>query len=267
VAGGDARRLPGGAVRLPNDPVASDTDRQSLSGRELVTVARYIGQSGDSERTRPFLLRLARLVNGPGETLLLAHLAVELKRPDIALVIARRATESGVTLFDASFPVVDIGTTGSIERALALAVTRQESAFNAGAVSSSGALGLMQLMPGTARDVAGKLGVPFIQDKLTHDPTYNVQLGTQYLADMLQRFGGSYELALAAYNAGPGRVARWMESIGDPRAGKIDMVDWIEMIPFRETRNYVQRIMEGVGVYRDRLNGPFQTLQPAMGRS
>ena len=262
-----ARRLPGGAVRLPNDPVASDTDRQSLSGRELVTVARYIGQSGDSERTRPFLLRLARLVNGPGETLLLAHLAVELKRPDIALAIARRATQSGVNLFDASFPVVDIGTTGSIERALALAVTRQESAFNAGAVSSSGALGLMQLMPGTARDVAGKLGVPFIQDKLTHDPAYNVQLGTQYLADMLQRFGGSYELALAAYNAGPGRVARWMESIGDPRAGKIDMVDWIEMIPFRETRNYVQRIMEGVGVYRDRLNGPFQTLQPAMGRS
>ena len=266
-----ARKLPGGAVRLPNDPVASDTDRQALSSRELVTVARYIGQasdkSGDSERTRPFLLRLARLVTGPGETLLLANLAVELKRPDIALVVARRATESGVNLFDASFPVVDIGTTGSIERALALAVTRQESAFNAGAVSSSGALGLMQLMPGTARDVAGKIGVPFIQDKLTHDPGYNVQLGTQYLADMLQRFGGSYELALAAYNAGPGRVARWMESIGDPRAGKIDMVDWIEMIPFRETRNYVQRIMEGVGVYRDRLNGPFQTLQPAMGRS
>ena len=118
--------------------------------------------------------------------------------------MARRATENGVVLFDTAFPVVDLGATGSIERALALAVSRQESSFNAAAVSPSGALGLMQLLPGTARDVAGRLGVPFIQDKLTRDPAYNVQLGSQYLAEMLQRFGGSYELALAAYNAGPG---------------------------------------------------------------
>jgi soluble lytic murein transglycosylase len=262
-----ARKLPGGAARLPTDPVASQTDLQALSGRELVTVARYIGQSGYSERTRPFLLKLAQAVRGPGETLLLANLAVELKRPDVALTIARHATASGVTLFDTSFPVVDLGATGSIERALALAVTRQESAFNSAAVSPSGALGLMQLMPGTARDVAGRLGLPFVQSKLTADPAYNVALGSQYLAEMLQRFGGSYELALAAYNAGPNRVARWLQTIGDPRGGKIDMVDWIEMIPLRETRNYVQRIMESVGVYRDRLSGSFKMLEPAMGRS
>ena len=262
-----ARKLPGSAARLPNDPVASAADRQALGGRELVTMARYLGQAGDFERSRPFLLRLARMVTTPGETALLAQLAVELKRPDVALTVARRATENGVVLFDTAFPVVDLGTTGSIERALALAVSRQESSFNAAAVSPSGALGLMQLLPGTARDVAGRLGVPFIQDKLTRDPGYNVQLGSQYLAEMLQRFGGSYELALAAYNAGPGRVARWLETVGDPRAGKIDMVDWIEMIPFRETRNYVQRIMEGVVVYRDRLNGPFRTMPPALGRS
>jgi soluble lytic murein transglycosylase len=262
-----ARKLPGGANRLPSDPEASDADRTALASSELVTVARYIGQAGDYERTRPFILRLARLVKGPGETLLLTQLAVELHRPDLGVAIARRASDSGVNLFDSSFPVVDLGATGSIERALALAVTRQESAFNSGAVSPSGALGLMQLMPGTARDVAGRLGMPFIQDKLTREPSYNVALGSQYLAEMLQRFGGSYELALAAYNAGPGRVTRWLESIGDPRGGKIDMVDWIEMIPFRETRNYVQRIMEGVVVYRDRLNGPFKMLTPAMGRS
>ncbi|TMJ32336.1 MAG: lytic transglycosylase domain-containing protein [Alphaproteobacteria bacterium] len=262
-----ARKLPGGSRQLPSDPVTSDADRQALAGRELVTVARYIGQSGDSERTRPFLLRLARLVTGPGETLLLAHLASELKRPDVALTIALRATNSGVTLFDASFPVVDLGTTGSIERALALALTRQESGFNAAAVSSSGALGLMQLLPATAREVAGKMSVPFVQDKLTSDPQYNVALGSQYLAQMLGRFGGSYEIALAAYNAGPSRVAGWLGTMGDPRAGKIDMVDWIEMIPFRETRNYVQSIMAGVGVYRDRLNGSFRLQAPAMGRS
>lgn len=262
-----ARKLPGTAAQLPSDPVASAADRQALGGRELVTVARYLGQAGDYDRARPFLLRLTRMVTAPGETALLAQLAVELKRPDVALTIARRGAVNGVTLFDASFPVVDLGATGSIERALALALTRQESSFNAAAVSTSGALGLMQLLPGTARDVAGRVGVPFIQEKLTRDPAYNVQLGTKYLAEMLQKFGGSYELAAAGYNAGPNRVARWLETIGDPRAGKIDMVDWIEMIPFRETRDYVQRIMEGVTVYRDRLNGPFKTVPPALGRS
>ena len=262
-----ARKLPGGAARMPGDPAVSDADRLALGGREMLTVARWLAQAGASERTQPFLLKLARMVNGAGETQLLAQLATELKRPDIAVAIARRATDSGITLFDASFPVIDLGNTGSIERALALAITRQESAFYSGAISPSGALGLMQLMPATAREVAGKTGVPFIQTRLTSDPAYNVSLGTQYLGDMLAKFGGSYELALAAYNAGPGRVSRWLDSIGDPRAGKIDMVDWIEMIPVRETRNYVQRIMEGVGVYRDRLNGPFRTLAPAMGRS
>ena len=262
-----ARKLPGGAARLPSDPVASDSDRQALSGRELVTVARYLGQGGDADRARLFLLQLARMVTTPGETALLAQLAVELKRPDVALTIARRGAVNGVVLIDAAFPVVDLGATGSIERALALALTRQESSFNAAAVSSSGALGLMQLLPGTARDVAGRVGVPFIQEKLTRDPAYNVQLGSQYLAEMLQKFGGSYELAAAGYNAGPNRVAGWLKTIGDPRAGKIDMVDWIEMIPFSETRNYVQRIMEGVGVYRDRLNGPFRTVPVATGRS
>ena len=262
-----ARKLPQTAARLPTDPVASDADRQSLGGRELATMARYLGQAGDYERTRPFLLRLARMVTAPGETALLGQLAVELRRPDVALTVARRAAETGVVLFDTAFPVVDLGSTGAVERALALALTRQESSFNAAAVSSSGALGLMQLLPSTARDVATKLAVPFIQDKLTRDPAYNVQLGSQYLTDMLRRFGGSYELALAAYNAGPNRVARWLETMGDPRNGKIDMVDWIEMIPFRETRNYVQRIMGDVIVYRDRLNGPFRTVPPAVGRS
>ena len=263
-----ARKLPGApAARLPADPVPSAADRQALDGRELATAARVLGQAGDNDRARLFLLRLATQVTAPGETALLAQLAVELKRPDVGLTVARRAATNGVTLFDASFPMVDLGNTGSLERALALALTRQESSFNAAAVSSSNALGLMQLLPATARDVAGRLGVPFIQEKLTRDPAYNVQLGSQYMADMLQRFGGSYEIALAAYNAGPNRVARLLDSMGDPRTAKIDMVDWIELFPLRETRNYVQRIMEGVVVYRSRLNGPFQTVPPAVGRS
>ena len=152
-----ARKLPAARRRACRAiPVATDADRQTLGGRELVTMARYLGQAGDYERTRPFLLQLARMVTAPGETALLGQLAVELKRPDVALTVAARATQSGVVLFDAAFPVVDLGATGAIERALALALTRQESAFNAAAVSSSGALGLMQLLPSTARDVAGQ---------------------------------------------------------------------------------------------------------------
>ena len=262
-----AKKLQGVNPKLPVDPVPTEADKQSLAGRELAVMARYLGQAGDYDRARPFLLRLARAITAPGEVALLSQLALDLKRPDVGLTVARRGAENGVVLFDAAFPIVDLGPTGSVERALALALTKQESSFNAGAVSTSGALGLMQLLPGTARDVAGRLKVPFIQDKLTRDPAYNVQLGSQYLGEMLQRFGGSYEIAAAAYNAGPNRVARWLESGGDPRTGKIDMVDWIEMIPFRETRNYVQRIMEGVNVYRDRLNGQFRSVPPATGRS
>ena len=262
-----ARKLQGVNPKFPVDPVPTAADKQALAGRELATMARYLGQVEEYDRARPFLLRLARAVTSPGEVALLAQLSLDLKRPDVGLTVARRGAENGVVLFDAAFPIVDLGATGSIERALALALAKQESSFNAGAVSTSGALGLMQLLPGTARDVAGRAKVPFIQDKLTRDPAYNVQLGSQYLAEMLQRFGGSYELALAAYNAGPNRVARWIEAGGDPRTAKIDMIDWIEMIPFRETRNYVQRIMEAVTVYRSRLNGPFQTVPPAVGRS
>jgi len=262
-----ARKLQGVSPKFPVDPVPTAADKQALAGRELAAMARYLGQIEEYDRARPFLLRLARSVTSPGEVALLAQLALDLKRPDVGLTVARRGAENGVVLFDAAFPIVDLGATGSIERALALALAKQESSFNAGAVSTSNALGLMQLLPTTARDVAGRLKVPFIESKLTRDPAYNVQLGSQYLAEMLQRFGGSYELALAAYNAGPNRVARWIEAGGDPRTAKIDMVDWIEMMPFRETRNYVQRIMEAVTVYRSRLAGPFQTVPPAVGRS
>jgi soluble lytic murein transglycosylase len=255
-----AKKLPGGFARMPTDPGTSDEERRGVERRELVPVLRYLRQVGEEERARPFLLRLSRQVQTAGEIGLTARLAIELGRPDIAVAIARRAVETGVVLFQTSYPVVDLGDTGAIERALALALTRRESSFNVGAVSPSGALGLMQLMPGTARDMARKANQPFDSGRLVNDPAYNVTLGSQYLADMLQRFGGSYELALAAYNAGPNAVARWLQSIGDPRSGKIDMVDWIEMIPYRETRNYVQRVMEDVAVYRDRLGGSFDTV-------
>jgi soluble lytic murein transglycosylase len=127
---------------------------------------------------------------------------------------------------------------------------RQESEFEPQAMSPVGARGLMQLMPATAKTIAGAIRLPFSPVRLVTDGTYNIRLGTAYLQSLIDEFGGSYALAIAAYNAGPGRVQHWLQEYGDPRGGSIDMVDWIEMIPVNETRNYVQRVLENLQIYR-----------------
>jgi soluble lytic murein transglycosylase len=143
--------------------------------------------------------------------------------------------------------------TDELDRTLLLAVIRQESQFYSKVVSGAGARGLMQLMPATAKRVARKLKIPYRRRKLTEDPTYNVRLGVAYLNQMLDRYDGSRLLALAAYNAGPRRVDRWIKLFGDPRKPGVDAVDWGERIPFNETRNYVQRILEAVPIYDLRI--------------
>jgi soluble lytic murein transglycosylase len=132
------------------------------------------------------------------------------------------------------------------------AIARQESQFDRQIVSSAGARGLMQLMPGTAREVAGKLGMGYELSSL-YDPHYNIRLGSTYFQQMLRYYGGSYPLAVAAYNAGPGNVNKWLRANGDPRLPGGDIVQWIEDIPIYETRNYVQRVLENAVVY-DLLN-------------
>jgi soluble lytic murein transglycosylase len=129
-------------------------------------------------------------------------------------------------------------------------VIRQESGFAVDAESPAGARGMMQLMPATASSEAAKLGQPFSLPRLSTDGLYNIDLGRGYLQSLIEDFGGSYALAIAAYNAGPGRVRQWIAEYGDPRGGKIDMVDWIETIPIDETRLYVQRVLENLQVYR-----------------
>ena len=143
---------------------------------------------------------------------------------------------------------------GGPERALTLALIRQESAFDPGAISPSGARGLMQLMPGTARLMAKVKGLRYSARKLLTEPDYNIALGSGYLDRVLGGFDGSYVLALAGYNAGPGRVRKWIGEFGDPREGSVDTIDWVETIPYDETRNYVQRVLEGLQVYRWRLD-------------
>ena len=157
-------------------------------------------------------------------------------------------------MIDFLYPVIKLPGGNEPEPALVLGVIRQESAFDVAAVSSAGARGLMQLLPGTAKGVAKQAGLKFAQKRLTTDSGYNITLGRAYLDELLSRFGGSYVLTAAAYNAGPNRVRDWIATYGDPRQRSTDVIDWIESIPFDETRNYVMRIIENTQVYRARLN-------------
>jgi soluble lytic murein transglycosylase len=146
-----------------------------------------------------------------------------------------------------SFPLIPTppGTNWTMVHAL----SRQESQFAQNALSHAGASGLMQLMPGTAREQAGKMGLAYDQSALVSDPTYNIRLGDGYFGRMMDYYGGATPLAVAAYNAGPGNVNKWIRANGDPRTGSIDWIDWMEQIPIYETKNYVQRVLENAVVY------------------
>ena len=186
----------------------------------------------------------------------LTKLALDLGAPHYAIRAAKKAARRGVLIYPAYYPVHQmVRHTSKVEPAFALSVARTETELNARAISKAGARGLMQLMPGTAKKVAGWIGEEYSRNRLIDDWRYNVRLGETYLARRVSDFGGSYFMAAAAYNAGASRVDRWIGEYGDPRRGQIDIVDWIEQIPFNETRNYVQRVMEGLHVYRARLKG------------
>ena len=180
--------------------------------------------------------------------------------PDTAVFVARRMGRDGLALPEAGWPIAAEPPDGPVDASVALGLIRQESSFDIGAVSPSGARGLMQLMPFTAQAVAKQIGTATSLPTLTSDPAHNMRLGTAYLREMLDRFDNSLPLAVAAYNAGPHRVDQWLAENGDPRVGPIDMLDWIELIPINETRNYVQRVLENVVIYRARRGETTPTL-------
>jgi soluble lytic murein transglycosylase len=240
---------------LPPSPKPAVFQREAFEGKELVRVVRALGQVGEEDLEEVFIKRLGALAASPEEAVLVADLAVSEMRPDLAVRLARQTWHGEIPLTVHGYPTRTLPPAVSAEGALVLAVIRQESAFDPRAVSRAGALGLMQLMPATARKMASGLGLGYASDRLTDDPDYNVQVGSAYLTQMLDDFGGSYALALAAYNAGPARVRTWMRDNGDPRSPQVDLIDWIEMIPFDETRNYVQRVIEALNVYREQLAG------------
>jgi soluble lytic murein transglycosylase len=229
---------------------------QAMPRNDLHRMARIMTALGRDDQLRHFIRRAADVAETPEEHRAASRLAIELGRPDLAVSASKRSAQrAGVMLPDEGWPVIDVPREPVLETALVLATIRQESAFEADAVSPAGARGLMQLMPKTARSVAAELGIAKTHrvEKLTRDPDYNMRLGKQYLAGLVSDYG-SYLIALSAYNAGPGRASQWIRENGDPRGGTVDPIDWVELIGIAETRNYVQRVMENLQVYRSKTD-------------
>lgn len=239
-------------TRVPTDPRPDRAKTTAFDRLELVRAARMLHELGQRRTLEAFVLQTARISADPAHKALAGRLARAIGRVDLGVRLARTAYRDGVLLLDDGYPVFPMPD-GRPERALLLAVARQESNFSVGAQSHAGARGIMQLMPATAKGVAKQIKESYSPARLTSDPQYNVRLGRAYLGMMLDQFNGSYVLALGAYNAGPANVGRWIRAYGDPRDTQVDVVDWIEMIPYTETRNYVQRVLANLQVYRQRL--------------
>ena len=243
----------------PTPPAA----REALRRRTPAVVASFFCGLDRPGPAQPFFRHLGHEAAADADALAaVVDLARGCNRADLVLAVTRAAASNGTYLVQEAFPLPRARAfrerrDGAPEPALVLAVARQESLFDPAVRSRAGAMGLMQLMPGTAQSAARELGLPFAKSRLVSDPDYNVRLGAFYLGSQLARFAGEPALALAASNAGPGRVARWLEANGDPRGNdRYRLIDWIELIPFAETRNYVQRVLEGRGMYRAILAGP-----------
>ncbi len=236
--------------QLPQDPTPTPEERAAFNANELTRALRALMDVDAKPYQRLFAQSLAESTDSAVDRQMTAELVSQLSRTDLGVVVARQAAREKITLVRYGYPAPPYGYPATPEKALILSITRQESNFDVAAQSSVGARGLMQLMPPTAKAVAKAAKTPYAEKRLTSDAAYNVRLGSTYLGSLIDTFNGSYILATAAYNAGPGRSRQWIRQFGDPRDPGVDPIDWIEQIPFNETRNYVQRVMENLMVYR-----------------
>ncbi len=254
------QKLAGPGKPLPAPPLkASPAAIAAYNQLESVQIVRYLAELGEIKLLKPFFVHLADVAKTATERRLVLDIMADLAPPWLTITVAKRVSRYGTLLVRHSYPELPVLTraSGAVEVALVHAVARQESVLDAKAISRAGARGLMQLMPATARLTARKLGLHYSKRRLLSDPDYNARLGVHYLAQLIERYDGSYLLALAAYNAGESRVRRWVRVFGDPRKPGIDAIDWAESIPISETRNYVQRVLENLQAYR-RLLTPAQ---------
>ncbi|MEI2387723.1 transglycosylase SLT domain-containing protein [Breoghania sp. JC706] len=251
-------RLGMAQAAVPHAPKPTATDRLAFERNELVHAIRRMDKAGQFDETTLLFRTLALTLPTAGQAALLAQLAEERGTHQLALMVGKLAAGHNNDAAPLAFPTEAIprkAKISAVEKPVVYAIARQESAFNPAAKSSAGALGLLQLMPGTAKVTARKAGMKYSKSALTSDPAYNATLGAEHLRELIDEFDGSYIMTFAAYNAGRRRVYEWIDRFGDPRSGKVDPVDWVERIPFTETRNYVQRITENLQVYRARIDG------------
>ena len=260
--------LTGGQAQVQTFAELKESDIENFVGKQtnfLKSEANYIDviyvlrQSGLDTTVNYFMKAWIDRITTPEQVLFVRNFANKIDHKNSLVRLSKKAMAQGYLMLNEGYPFFhgERPDFGGLEPALAYGIIRQESAFNPQATSPVGALGLMQLMPATAREVARKNGLEYRSEWLTDRPTYNIRLGSAYLETLLNRFDGYYVLAIASYNAGPARMSNVVDTIGDPRQPHVDLVDWIEMIPIYETRNYVQRVLEAMHVYRNRFNSVF----------
>jgi soluble lytic murein transglycosylase len=241
-------------ISLDRDPVITSSARAEFEGRDAVRAARLLANLGNREGFRTFVTSLSLSLPDAVSEAQLVDLALGQGDQELAMRVVRNGAKRGFILPERGYPIRTPpgGGVGRPESALVLGITRQESSFDPLARSGAGALGMMQLMPATAKVIARRSG---LGSGRLEDPDYNMMVGSAYLGQLVDQFSGSYVLATAAYNAGPGRPTQWTGLCGDPRSTETDPLDFIECIPFSETRDYVMRVLEATQVYRARLNG------------
>lgn len=241
-------------IQSKPEPAVPAQTRSAFFNRDNIRAVERLHDINEDGRAGSFFRAATEAGFQRSDFALLMELAYRIKRPDFAIEAAKAANQKNMMVAAGGFPVLDRALPRPPEPAFTHALIRQESMFNPKAASPVGAEGLMQLMPGTAKAMARQCGVKYTTARIC-ELDYNLKLGTAFIQNQLNMFNGSYVLTLAAYNAGPGRVREWLSEIGDPRDSNIDPVDWVEEIPVPETRNYVQRILESLQVYRARLAG------------
>jgi soluble lytic murein transglycosylase len=243
-------------ITAPSAPSAAEITRfNSLDTVRAAVLAHKVGL--DHSLVRTFLSHARSHVSTEAEFAMLAHLCESLNDTQMAVRIGKAAIARGFNLIFYAYPIHRLPAYTPLrtpaETALVLGIARQESEFGTGAVSSAGAQGILQVMPGTARHICREYKLKCDMKRLLRDNAYNTMMGSAYIADRIDEFSGSYILSLAGYNAGPGRARQWIEEFGDPRHPGVDPVDWIYRIPLAETRGYIQKVLSNVQVYRARL--------------
>lgn len=236
--------------RIPASPALDAAARRQSQYDDLPLLVRLLAKAKHYILAEEIIRHMAENAKSASEYRMIASIGREVDRIEIGVRVAKQALRDNIILPEEGYPIIGFRPRVQVDMSLVMALTRQESEFNSEAESSAGAMGLMQIMPATAKALSRQHGETYSRSKLKRSSTYNLSLGSLYIHDLLDRYDGYYPLAIASYNAGPGRVDKWLKEFGDPRKGEIDMLTWMERIPYSETRNYVQRVLENTQVYR-----------------